>query len=114
MTITEHKEDINLDNVELNIDYPSTPTIQNVALALSTNEYSITLPTGTRKILLKVRNYECNLKIAWTATQTATNYITVPRGNSYVEADIELVSSLRTIYLNANKDNVIIECLSWA
>lgn len=101
----------------INVNSGGSPTatsgILNVPASLANTEYSVTLPTGTKRILLKVRGYASTLKFSWTAGTSGSNYITLERGCSYTEEFIELTTTNRTIYFQSSKANVVIEVLTW-
>ena len=89
----------------------STPLIQNVPITDANSEMIISIPNGTKKILLKVRDYSASLKISYTPGESGTNYISVIRGNSYSENNISI--SGNKIYIQSTKPNVVVECLTW-
>jgi len=90
----------------------TTPTLQNVPAALANTEYSITIPAGTKRFELRSRFYG-NLKIAYVATQTSTNYWTLEYSNVYSEGDLSLGSPL-IIYFQTSRSNDVIEVKTWS
>lgn len=89
----------------------STPTIQNISVMNANTETMITIPNGTKKILIKVRNYASSLKLSY-ASGSAT-YITINTGCSYAEENILTITASNIIYIQSTKPNVVIECLTW-
>jgi hypothetical protein len=63
------------------------PTTVNVAMTLANTEYSYTLPTGTRKFMIKLRSATSDMKLnlGKTGSLSGTTYITVPAGGNYFE-----------------------------
>lgn len=81
---------------------PVTPSITNVTTTATTEE-AIALPANTNKFILKSRN-KSTIRLAFSATETATNYVTIPPGASY--EDDNLYTSL-TIYVWTSKGDTI-------
>jgi hypothetical protein len=90
-----------------------TPTILNYTIPTANTENLINLPIGCKKYNLKTRGYSANLKLAFNQNESNTNYITIPRGCSYSEDSLELTTAYNTLYVQTNKDNVVIECIIW-
>jgi hypothetical protein len=88
----------------------NTPSVSIVTAVTTGTEYSLVLPTNTRKIKVKVRNYTAKLNISYAS---GGNYYTLGRGCSYDLDLVQLASGNRTIYFTASKDNTVIEVLSW-
>lgn len=89
----------------------SSPTIQNTVLTAANTEYTIVIPAGTARFTLKSRQ-DAILKIAYTSTETATNYWTVGYGVCYTERELD--SSGITLYIQSSKALTDIEVISWA
>jgi hypothetical protein len=94
--------------------FASVPVIQNIPIANADEEVVITLPVGTRKLMLKVRNYSSTVKFSYSQGDSGTNYMTITRGCSYSEDNILTVTGNTKIYIQSTKPNVVIECLTWA
>lgn len=90
----------------------STPTIQNISIVLANTEYIVTIPAGTRKFELKVRD-SVQMKLAYVVGQSGTNYITIKPGVRYYQEDLMLSSSL-VIYVQLLKPNQTLEVLAWS
>lgn len=90
----------------------STPTIYNVSVPLANTEVSQSLPSNTKKFLLKVRNNGSELKLAFTSGQSGTNYLSINKGATFVEDGIK-VGSL-TLYFQVNNANEVVEILAWS
>ena len=99
-------------SINVNSGASKTPTIQTFNIT-SLTEQSIILPITTKRFIVKVRDYTCSMNIAFEAGETNVDYLTVPRGCSYSEENLNLTTLYRTIYFKTNKINVIVECVSW-
>lgn len=64
------------------------PTIANVALSAST-EGSYALPTGTNKVLFKLRETGIALQLAYISGESNTTFLTIPAGASKEIVDIK-------------------------
>jgi hypothetical protein len=108
---------INSDG-SINVSLPpvsaTSASIQNIVLPTAGSEVGILLPNHTRKFQLKIRDNEAKLNIAFVATETSTNYITIPRGCNYSENDLDLTTINRVLYVRSDKSNAILECIAWA
>lgn len=89
----------------------TTPAIQNVSLVLANTEYSITIPVNTVEFSIRTRKNSL-LKLAYTATESGTKYITIWPGETYTESAITDSASL-TLYVQSSKADEIIEVWSW-
>jgi len=87
-------------------------TIANVAVVLANTEYSYTFPTGTKSFLLRDRDADSKLRIAFVSGDTSSNYFTNYPGNIYPGKDLNTGSGF-TIYFRSNKANRVIEIESW-
>lgn len=59
------------------VNFDSTPTIYNLAIADADTEQSQALPANTKDLMIKTRG-QALLKIAFVSGQSGTNYITIP------------------------------------
>lgn len=89
----------------------SSPTIANETATLATTEYSYALPSGTKFFRLKARN-NAKLQLAYVATETSTNYLTVSPGFEYESPQFEIDTSI-TVYFQSSKAATVIEIESW-
>lgn len=79
------------------------PTIYNVSV-LAATEVSQALPANTTKFLIRSR--ECgDIQFAYEATETATNFLTIPAGASF--EDDSFYKDSRTIYFQSSKADTI-------
>lgn len=101
------------DDLNVDIAHPTAPTIVNHTVIAADTEFFLTLPNGTKRFKIKVRDGKANLKMAFGAGEIAANrYIKVRKGFWQEEGDLDLPDNSR-IYLEADKDSVTIELLSW-
>jgi hypothetical protein len=89
----------------------TTPTVSILNLGTANTEYELALPVNTKKINVKVHDYSAPLRIGFVSGGEKFN---VPRGCSFTEESLKLISGKNTLYLSSTKDNIIVECLSWA
>ena len=93
------------------IEFPSTPTIYNVTTPGTANtETSQILTSGTKQFTIRVRG-NANLQFAFVATESGTNYITVPARASYTVTDINFSG---TIYFQTDKASQDVEIMEWS
>lgn len=100
--------------VTVTTDVISDPDIQNIMITLANTEYPIVFPEGTQQFMLRVRSSAGKLQFSWVAGNTATEFFTVERGNTYTENNIKLTGSNKTIYVRSTVAGVIVEVLSWS
>jgi hypothetical protein len=96
--------------VTANVSGSTNPSITNVALAAST-ELGIALPSGVRQYLVKLRDANAHLQISFISGNSATTYLTIPRGNYY--ADSDLSASGLTLYVQTPSSGQTLEILTW-
>lgn len=89
----------------------STPVIDTVDIPNSNTEYSYTLPSGTTRFIIKLRESGTILKLAYTSGDSGTTYFTVPRGSHYGE---EGVITGQTLYFQCPVGSQTLEILSWS
>ena len=88
----------------------NTPTVTMLTLVNIGTEYSIVLPTNTRKFSVRVTDYSAVTTISFAPSGTT---LSIPRGCSYTVDLVQMQSGNRTLYLKSNKSNTVIECVSW-
>lgn len=89
-------------------DYePTTPKITNFNIAAINTEYSITISTGTKKLLIQHRD---GGTIEFGFTSGLATYITLPKGTTYAESDLNLQG--QTLYFKSDKMGTL-EVLEW-
>ena len=87
--------------------------IQNITINSANTEQSITLPQGCKQYTLRVRNNSAKLQLAFNAGQSNSSFLTIPRGCNYSQNFVELTTAYSHLYIQSNKDNVTVECISW-
>lgn len=85
------------------------PLIYNINMITANTEYSVSLPIGTNRFRLKIRNNEAKYNIAYTSGGST---FSVPRGNIYEETGLDFTIP-RTIYFKSDKDNLVMEIVAW-
>jgi len=102
---------IDTSTIEDNTEPSETPTIYNVAMAVANTEVSQLLPANTRKVDIKLRATNAMLKIAFVATESGTNYITIPYGSSLHLENVKLGAV--TVYAQSPTGGQTLEILAW-
>lgn len=95
--------------VEAAVSGVTDPTIQNVSLALAATEYVVSLPSGTRRFLLKLRQF-APTQLSYIAGQSGTDYVTIGSGAFYGESELEVAP---TLYIQSPLAGVTAEVVSW-
>jgi len=101
-----------LEVPDSNSDKATAVTTANVAVVLANTEYSYTFPVGTKTFLLRDRDSDSKLRIAYASGGTGTNWFTNYPGNIYPANNLNTLTGF-TIYFRSNKANRVIEIESW-
>jgi len=102
----------NKNNQTINpVEVAKTPTIYNVAMTAANTEYSQALPTGTKKVDIKLRGTTALLKIAFAVGKSGTTYITIPFGSSLHLEGMDLTGV--TVYAQSPTASQTLEILCW-
>ena len=81
-------------------------------MAMANTEYPITLPDGTKRYQLRVRDDASKGKLAFLPTETTMNYWTITRGTIIDSHTLNLpVSSI--IYVSLDKPSQMLEVIAW-
>lgn len=83
----------------------TTPSIQNILIPNKDIEQTLTLPNATKSYIIRSR-LNGKLRLAFSAGETSTNYLTIPAGSSYKD---ENFYSSQAIYFRSTKDNDVLE-----
>jgi len=89
----------------------SDPLIFNVPAPLAGTEYSQVIPDNTKALLVRVRDGNGVLQIAFVSGDSSLNYLTVGLGNNLSISGVDLVS--KTLYFQVSKPGKVIEILAW-
>ena len=92
---------------------PRTPEIHTVELADKDTEYSFTIPHGTGKALIKLRDYGYDLRLAYAKGETTTRYITIPAGSAGKELVEVYLYELKIYLRSPDIDNQTVEIELW-
>jgi hypothetical protein len=95
----------------ISISGGNTPSIQNVVATTAGTEYTLVLPTGTRRFTIRSRTFG-TLKIGLNSGDTATNFISVSLGSVYAESDLLTLANI-TLYVASSKSSDTIEAIIW-
>ena len=88
----------------------NSPLVTKITLVNIGTEYSLVLPTNTKKFSIRVVDYSAVTTVSFIPAGTT---LSIPRGCSYVVDLVQMQSGNRTLYLKSNKSNTVIECVSW-
>jgi hypothetical protein len=97
-------------NVVTTIGGLTSPTITNITATLANTEYSYAFPVNTKKFSLQTRGM-AKIQLAFIASQTNINYLTISPGVRYGEDGLTLSST--TVYFRLSKPGEVVEILSW-
>ncbi|HDZ13689.1 hypothetical protein LCGC14_1241020 [marine sediment metagenome] len=88
-------------------------TIANVSMPTAKTEASYTLPDGTKKAVLKLRNSAIKFRFAYAtgATDRDGTHITIPAGASKEVVDIK--GTAITLFFQADAGNQTMEIETW-
>lgn len=95
----------------VSIEAATNPAIQAVALTLASTEYSVVIPVDAKQYLLRLKS-NSTLQVAYSAGQSGTTFITVPRNCFYAESDLNLTSAV-TVYFQSPDASQTVEVLYW-
>lgn len=101
--------DVNVTNPPVTV---SIPVINNVSMPLAATEYSFTIPAGTKRFTIKLRE-NAQLQVAYISGGSGSNYLLVPVGCEYSEQNLDLSSGL-PLYFQANKNTQVLEIILWS
>lgn len=87
---------------------PCVPTITNETIAIANTIYSYTFTDGTKRFLIQHRD---NGELEFAFENTLGSYITLPKGSTYTEEDMNLQGV--TIYFRSDKVGTL-EILEWS
>jgi hypothetical protein len=91
-------------------DDPTEEVILNQTIPLSNTEYTIALPTNTRRYWIRVRGNKAKLRLAFTSGETATNYFTIDLGNIHDSFPVNFVPA-KNIFILSSSNNIEVELI---
>ena len=91
---------------------PTIQQIQNIPLALANTEYTISLPSNTKRYQLRVRDHLAKGRLAFLSGETATNYWTITRGTVVDSENMDFPAS-SVIYVSVSKPTMVVELRTW-
>lgn len=98
-------------NTTVNTNLVATiPVISNLTLTTQGTEYSVQLPTDTKKFTVKAVQ---NTAIITMSFVSLGPIITIPKGCSYEIDGVLLPSTNRTLYFIGNNNGINLEIVSW-
>lgn len=87
------------------------PLVENVAITLANTEVTHTLPTGTKRFLLKLRS-SAKLKVSYAVGTSGTTFYTLKPGMAYAEERIG--AGTTTLYMQSPSAAQTVEIISWS
>jgi len=88
----------------------TNPKIYNLSMATANTEYSQSLTSGTKKILVRMRTLG-RARFAFVVGGTTGSWITIEAGAVYSQDTLDLNGA--TIYLQSNVAGQVAEILEW-
>jgi hypothetical protein len=101
-----------IEEITVNLDtlVSKEPEIFNVAMAISGTEYSLTLPVDTKRFSMKIRDNSSKFEVSYIS---GGDTYSISRGTEYSEEGLSLDTGSITLYFSGNKDNLIMEIITW-
>jgi hypothetical protein len=99
---------LDLDNLSINIAKSSNIKITNLTLTTMSVEQSHPLQNNLKQLIIRPRGAH-NLQIAFIATESSTNFVSIYAGSN-LKID-ELDFNGKTIYLQSNKNSSTVEII---
>ena len=90
---------------------PTRPTIINKTLGLTGVETTQVLPNNIVDLIIRLRDTTKIVKLAFTATESGTNYFTLDANHPSLRFEDIFASGL-TIYAQGTTDSVVIEIMA--
>jgi hypothetical protein len=103
---------INADTLNMNNEIVSQPTIFNTTLNNANQEYTLALPTGTRRFTVKLRSAGL-LKISYVTGTSGTNYFSLLPGCTMTENALAPDSNY-VLYIQSPQPGAVVELVAWA
>jgi hypothetical protein len=98
-------------SINVDANTAATPTIYNVLVSTANTEVSQVLPSNSKQFIIQVRNSGSRLQLAFISGASNTDYVTIPRGCSFQQSNIDTPSL--TLYFQTNQSNQTVEILAW-
>jgi len=97
-------------NTDINVQLgkATSPTIVNQIIVLAASEVSISLPDGTKKFTIKMREGDVNFNLGYTS---GGDSVLVRRGNEYIEEGLD--TDTVTLYIKTDVGNRTVELVYW-
>ena len=87
-----------------------SPKIYNVDVVTASTEVSQALTSNTKQFTIRVRG-SANLQLAFIATESSSNFITVPSGTTLIQDGLDFSG---TLYFQTDKASQKVEILEWS
>lgn len=100
---------LNVSNINVDVQNPTTPQIINVNALLASTEYPFTLPTKTQRFKLKIRGSLASYKIR--TALGSPDYFSYSYGNTYDSGELDTVAP-NTLYIECS-NACVVEIFCW-
>lgn len=95
--------------VEAQVKAGKTPKVYNVSAAVANSEVFQALSSDTTQFMIKVRD-NAKLQLAYVATESATNYLTIRPG---AVLSVDSIDFSGTLYFQTDKSGQTVEIVEW-
>lgn len=96
----------------INISAAENPFILNISMLTANTEYSATLPVGTKKFYIRLRNKLVNLQLSYILGDSGITYVTIPQGVTHGESGLGLTVPVG-LYFQTNQPSQTAEVVYW-
>ena len=90
---------------------PGSPHVDNLTLTNADTEYSLALPARTVRFSIQARDTSIDIKLAFVAGESGSNFITIHGGQVFYET--ALSPDPLTLYLQSSTAGAVVEIISW-
>lgn len=103
--------DVERDNIDVTVvsDAPSSFQVSNIEVTTANTETEITIADNVKKYRIKAREPDTIIRVT---NVSGGDYFTIPYGNVYEENDIK--TNGVSLFIETNKNNKIIELITWS
>jgi len=95
----------------VSLEGAALPNIYNISAPTANTEVSQALNANVKKLVIAVRGGLAKAQFSFTATESGTNYFTIPVGCSLTLDGLKMAAS--TLYIQTDKNSQVIEVLEY-
>ena len=108
------RDEVNVtaDNITVDLSplISTDPQIINVSMATAGVEYDYALPLDTKRFQVNIRDHKSRYTVSYVSNGA---YITKNRGVVYKEEGLNLTAGNNILYFKGEKDNLVMEIITW-